>query len=89
VPVKYLVLLNHLYPVNFVLYYLGVDMKQVEKFYKAVFHHAIDPDHKIVIDFLAPFPRQPNIDYEKLAIRAFNDEIRKRIIKITIPNLEE
>ena len=25
-PAKYLVLVNHLYPVNFVLYYLGVDM---------------------------------------------------------------
>ncbi len=86
-PAKYLVLVNHLYPVNFVLYYLGVDMKKVNyvlRFYKAVFHHSADPDFKIEIDFLAPYPRQPDTDYEKLATEAFNEEIRKRIIKISI-----
>jgi len=50
--------------------------------HRAVFYHSTNPDNTIEIEFRAPFPKQKNVDYEKLAIEQFNQELRSKIIKI-------
>jgi hypothetical protein len=47
-----------------------------------MFYHASKPEQSIEIEFRAPYPIQKHIDYEKLAIEQFNQELRSRIIKI-------
>ena len=53
-----------------------------KRWFRAVFYHASKPEQSIEIEFKAPYPIQKHIDYEKLAIEQFNQELRSRIIKI-------
>ena len=60
--------------------------KEVEpidtRYFRATFISAATSDMQITIEFEAPFPVDPTIDYSQLALRAFLGEIAKEHIKV-------
>lgn len=60
----------------------SISSKFSTRWFRATFLHAAYLDSSIVIEFEAPFPVHPGVDYEKLAMRAFEHEVAINHIKI-------
>ena len=52
------------------------------KYFRATFVSAATMDMQITIEFEAPYPVDPTIDYSQLALRAFLGEIAQEHVKI-------
>ena len=52
------------------------------RYFRATFISAVTPDMQITIEFEAPFPVDPSIDYSELALRSFLEEVAQEHVKI-------